>query len=119
MTEDELDRALFALPLEEPPAGLHGQILAATVLRPAPVFAVWERWLLGAALIVAALVTLWIWNSAPHTGTRITDAVISGMRALGLFSNMTYVWAVVGLASAWWISRLNFMPPPRPTVYNR
>ena len=28
----------FALPLEEPPADLHGRILAATVLRPAPTF---------------------------------------------------------------------------------
>ena len=36
MTDDDLDRALFALPLEEPPADLHGRILAATVLRPAP-----------------------------------------------------------------------------------
>ncbi len=42
MTDDELDRALFALPLEEPPADLHGRILAATVLRPAPTFRVWE-----------------------------------------------------------------------------
>ncbi len=36
MTDDELDRALFALPLEQPPAAMHQPILAATVLRAAP-----------------------------------------------------------------------------------
>jgi len=36
MTDDELDRALFALPLEEPPADMHQRIMSATVLRAAP-----------------------------------------------------------------------------------
>ena len=35
MTDDELDRALFALPLEEPPADMHQRIMSATVLRAA------------------------------------------------------------------------------------
>ena len=38
MTDDELDRALFALPLEEPPADLRARILAATVCGSAPAF---------------------------------------------------------------------------------
>ena len=35
-SDDALDRALFALPLEEPPAGLRASILLATAYRPAP-----------------------------------------------------------------------------------
>ena len=37
-SDDALDRALFALPLEEPPADLRASILTATVYRPAPAF---------------------------------------------------------------------------------
>ena len=40
MTDDELERALAALPLEEPPADLHARILAATVCRRRRPFAV-------------------------------------------------------------------------------
>jgi hypothetical protein len=50
---------------------------------------------------------------------RIGDEFVSGMRALGLLNRSTYVWLGIGLSSVWWISSLNFMPTPRPTVYNR
>ena len=52
MTDDELDRALFALPLEEPPADMHERIMAATVLRAGPAFRTWELWLLAAAAVL-------------------------------------------------------------------
>ncbi len=42
MDDEALEQALFALPLEEPPAGLRASILMATAYRPAPAFSVWE-----------------------------------------------------------------------------
>jgi hypothetical protein len=119
MTDDELDRALFALPLEEPPADLHQRILAATVQRPAPAFAVWERWLLAVALALTVAVTFWLFHSTPGSLHRLGGDVVAGMRGLGLFNRATYVWLGIGISSVWWISSLNFMPTPRSTVYNR
>lgn len=119
MTDDELDRALFALPLEEPPADLHRRIMAATVLRTPPAFGVWELWLLAAAVLLAGGLTLWMFTSAPDVGSRLTDSLLAAMRAMGLFSRSTYVWLGIGVSSVWWISSLPFMASPRPTVYNR
>jgi hypothetical protein len=119
MTDDELDRALFALPLEEPPADLHQRIMAATVLRTAPAFRPWELWLLAGAVILIGCLAAWTLTSSPDAGTRLADAVVAVLRALGLFSRATYVWLAIGLSSVWWISSLPFMATPRPTVYNR
>ncbi len=119
MTDDELDRALLALPLEEPPADLHGRILAATVLRPAPTFRAWEVVLLAVAVAAVFVLSFAVFTSVPHAGNRLVDASIDGLRALGLFNRATYVWLAIGLSSVWWISSLTFMQPQRPTVYNR
>jgi len=119
MTDDELDRALFALPLEEPPADMHERIMAATVLRAGPAFRTWELWLLAAAAVLVGWLTMWMFTSAPDAGLRLTDGIVAGMRGLGLFSPATYVWLGIGLTSVWWISSLPFMATPRPTVYNR
>ena len=119
MTDDELNGALFALPVEEPPADLHARILAATVGRPAPAFATWEWLLLAIAISLTAAGTVWIVTSAPGSVHALGTAVIGGLHALGLYSRATYVWIAIGLSSVWWISSLNFMPNPRPTVYNR
>lgn len=117
MTDDELDRALFALPLEEPPADLHRRIMAATVLRPAPTFRQWELWALVLGIVLLAFLAVWT-LTLPSAGSHLADTVVAGMRALGLFSRATYVWLAVGISSVWWISSLPFMAAPRPTVYN-
>ena len=119
MTDDELDRALFALPLEQPPPDLHARIMAATALRPGPTFATWEWLLLVVAVSLTIATTAWIFMSAPGSMQTLGNAVMSGMHALGLYSRATYVWFAIGLSSVWWISSLNFMPNPRRTVYNR
>jgi hypothetical protein len=119
MTDDELDRALFALPLEEPPADLHGRILAATVLRPAPTFRAWELCLLVIAVALVGSMTVWLFQTTPHAGSRLADLIVAGARSLGLFSRSTYVWLAVGISSVWWISSLPFMATPRLSVYNR
>ena len=54
-SDDSLERALFALPLEEPPSDLRASILAATAFRPAPPFGVWEVAALGALAAVDPL----------------------------------------------------------------
>ena len=53
MDDERLERALAALPLEEPPPELRARILAATVYRPVPNVATWQIWLLGTLLAVA------------------------------------------------------------------
>lgn len=118
MTDDELDRALFALPLEEPPAELHRRVLAATVLRPAPAFRPWELIALIVALGVVTLLTAYVFTSVPHAGSRLAATIVAGLRELGLFSRSTYVWLAIGLSTAWWISSLPFMGSSRTTVYN-
>jgi hypothetical protein len=119
MTEDELDRALFALPLEEPPADLHGRIMAATALRPAPTFTALEICVLVLSVALVGSLTFWMFASTPHAGSRLADTIVAGARAMGLFSRSTYVWLAVGISSVWWISSLPFMATPRSTVYNR
>lgn len=50
---DALDRALFALPLEEPPADLRSSILLSTAYRPVSPFSFWEIAVAGALGAVA------------------------------------------------------------------
>jgi hypothetical protein len=117
MTDDELERALFALPLEEAPAGLRDRILAATVYRVpvAPAFRAWELWLLALALVVVGVVTYLLLAGVPDLGNRTHDA----LHALGLFSSRTYAWFAVGVSTVWALSSLPLMSPVRQTVYNR
>ena len=91
MDDDALDRALSALPLEEPPAGLHSRIMAATVFRPQTVTLGWEVWMV---------------LSAPHASERVTDLIARLVDAGGLGSVNTLVWLAVGISAAWWLSQL-------------
>jgi hypothetical protein len=118
MTDDDLDRALFALPLEEPPADLHRQIMTA-VMRPAPAFRQWELWVIGAVLGLIGWLTFALFVASPESGERLIEAAVGASRQLGLFSLATYVWLAIGASSVWWISSLTFMPVRRLTVYNR
>ena len=118
MTDDDLDRALFALGLEEPPADLHAQIMAG-VMRPAPAFRQWELWAIGAILGLIGWLTFTLFVASPESGERLTDAAVGMLRQLGLVSLATYVWLAIGASSVWWISSLTFMPVRRLTAYNR
>jgi hypothetical protein len=119
MTDDDLDRALFALPLDEPPADLHAQIMAATALRPAPTFAPWEWVLLVVAVSLTVAASTWMFTSSPGSIHRLGFEIMGGLRNAGLFARATYVWLAIGVTSVWAISSLNFMPIRRRTVYNR
>ncbi len=108
---DELDRALFALPLETPPPGMRAAILHSTVdahrtARHAP-FATWEVLALGTAIAVAVwLVLLIVWNKASAVAVT-ADAVTVG-RA---FADPTILlWLAAGGAVAAWISLAGTVP---------
>jgi hypothetical protein len=117
-TDDELERALFALPLEEPPADLRASILAATIYRaPLPVKA-WEVWALGALCAVLTWLLLLIarGGAAPTLAalsTYIDQAVTVFMQPQTLF------WIALGGGAALWISQLNLTVAPGALRANR
>ena len=103
-SDDALDRALFALPLEEPPADLRAAILTATVYRPAPLFKPWEIALLGA---IAAVVTWLIAVVVLSGGALFMDSLEAiGSTVTRYLSNniMTLAWVAAGGAAAIWLS---------------
>lgn len=101
--DDALDAALFALPLEEPPAGLRSSILAATIYRPAPLFSFRELLVLGSlcAVLVWLIVAVVMGGGMLFIHT-LQDAQSVVGRA---FSNGTTVaWIAAGGATAIWLS---------------
>jgi hypothetical protein len=101
---DDLDRALMALPLAEPPRDLRAKILARTIARPVAVFSTVEIWLI---VTVGALV-LWL------GGLVALDANVLAPRTAGLWNVLSarldtlltptvLMWAAVGGAIALWI----------------
>ncbi|HEY4442129.1 MAG TPA: hypothetical protein VGN14_16845 [Candidatus Elarobacter sp.] len=104
--DDALDRALAALPLEEPPANLHARIMAATVYRPRPVVRQWELWLLGTFSAVAVWLT-WILMSTPRLAERVSERITDLIANGGLASTGTLLWLGIGISAAWWLSQLS------------
>jgi hypothetical protein len=101
--DDALDRALFALPLEEPPVELRASILSATVYRPAPAFSLWEVISIGAVAAVA----LWLLIAIAMGGAPLfLDTVTTIASTIGrTLSNTTVLaWLAAGGATAFWLS---------------
>jgi hypothetical protein len=106
---DELDRALFALPLEAPPAGLRQSILNATIYAPVqvavpPVVRPWEVSLVGGALAIA----LWLVYALvtdKSFGPAFTTSVVNF--AHGFSDPTTLVWLGAGSAIAAWLVLFN------------
>lgn len=110
--DDELERALFTLDLEEPPADLRSSILAATIYH-VPISAAvppWETWLYGG--LCAALVWLLV-AVATGTGAHVLDtAGWYAEQALSFFSQpATLFWVAVGGAAVW-LSQVNLTNLP-------
>ncbi|HMD01954.1 MAG TPA: hypothetical protein VKG44_03210 [Candidatus Baltobacteraceae bacterium] len=106
---DDLDRALLALPLEEPPADLRASILAATIYAPpAPSFArTWEIAALGTFLAIGAWLSLaLLWN--PSFSGQVAGA--GGLVAGALAEPNTFGWLATGVAIAFVVSLINRMP---------
>ena len=110
-SDEELERALFALELEEPPAGMRASILAATIYRPPVPVHPWEIWVLGGLFAVLAwLLALAARGSAlPAFSTfssYVNDAVAYVAKPETLF------WLAVGGGLTLWISQLNLTIAP-------
>jgi hypothetical protein len=102
-SDDALDRALFALPLEEPPEGLRASILTATVYRPVPAFAAWEIAAIG---IVAALGIWFAMMIALGGGSLFAHTLDTiGQTVTRAFSNVANLeWTGAGIATAVWLT---------------
>lgn len=111
--DEDIERALFALELEEPPADLRRSILSATVYHVPVAAAVrpWEVWLCGA--LCAALVWLMIFVLRGAGAQTVDAAVAYGDQALAFMSQPTTLfWIAIGGAATIWISQLNLTITP-------
>jgi len=102
-SDEDLERALFSLDLEEPPAELRGSILAATCYRTPAVLKPWETVAVGAALAVVA----WIAWSLVTGGLPSLAAQLQGALdfiAGSLRDGATLMWIAVGGSVAVWLS---------------
>ncbi len=94
---DDLDRALFALDLEEPPADLRGSILRATIREPgAPLQAAVRPWnpiLAGTCAAVAVWLVL-----AAFFDRALAESIAAGVGAFGHLLNepTAPVWLGLG-----------------------
>lgn len=110
-SDDDLDRALFALDLEEPPAQLRSNILAATIYRAPLLVKPWEIWFIGAlaALIVWLLIAL-LGGAQAGTFDRASDLVAQAVSAVT--APDVLFWLAIGAGAAFWISQLNLTVIP-------
>jgi 4-amino-4-deoxy-L-arabinose transferase-like glycosyltransferase len=111
MTDDELERALFALPLEEPPADLRRRILSATVYRPRMIFRTAEIWGLGTALAIMVWLSWYVMTGIPNVGGKF-GFVFSSLLAVvgGNIPANAWLWLALGVSSTIWISQVSLMP---------
>ena len=105
---DEIDRALFAMPLQEPPPGMREAILRATVgatvnmplVRTLPL-GTWEIAGVGVALALAVWFVLALIGN-PTLAAGLTSNAIEAGRAL--VEPMTLLWFAAGGAVVAWIT---------------
>jgi hypothetical protein len=105
--DEELERALFALPLEEPPADMRAAILAATVYRAPAIMKLWE---IAAVAVAAAVVTWLVWQISmgglplfTHSLQSIGE-IASRFASRSLSNITTLAWIAVGGATTVWLS---------------
>jgi hypothetical protein len=116
---DDLDQALFALPLDVPPAGMREAILRSTVYAsmPSPLaFTRWEIAGIGAALALGTwLVLLAFWNHA--FAAMFATNVYEVARAFG--APTTLAWLATGSAVVVIATFANFKLPRLPVRSSR
>jgi hypothetical protein len=106
---DELDRALFALPLETPPPGLRQAILNATIFaqqRVTTESAVrpWEAWAVGGAFAVAVWL---VYALIAYKGFALAFTAETMATARSFAEPSTLVWLGAGAAVAAWLLFFN------------
>jgi hypothetical protein len=106
---DDIDRALFALPLEAPPADLRERILAATVRAPRPAPALEPRDFVLIALLLGALVASGVATfTIPGLAAGITESL--GRSNGAIADPMVWLWLAVGGSVVTWFSLVDFAP---------
>jgi hypothetical protein len=107
---DDLDRALMALPLEEPPVGLRDSILAATIYAP-PLESIalrtWEIVLIGTLLAVGSWLAI-----ALAQNPALTTQLVGSLQAVvaALAAPTTFLWLACGATVAFGASLYNVVP---------
>jgi hypothetical protein len=107
-SDNDLERALFNLPLEETPDDMRASILAGTVYRrhAHPAVKAWEAWLIGGCLAAIS----WLLVLVLREGF---TPVISTLNSIGdailyvVSQPSTVLWIAVGGAAAVWLSHLS------------
>ncbi len=104
---DELDRALFALPLEEPPAGLRAAILRSTVFAAPSAPALLgrlETTVIGVLLALATWIAIVLLTDRAAAGSveALTTAFFGA-----LTESRTLFWLALGAAVAAWLTLAN------------
>lgn len=105
---DDLDRALFALPLEDPPPGLHQGIMAATLCRPGVPFKAWETWLVGTLCALVVWFAIFFHSALP--ADRIASLVhraVSEVSEFALADSATFIWLAVGVSVVLWVANMD------------
>ena len=103
---DDLDRLLFALPLEEPPKELRSSILAATIYRPSMPFKAWEIWGLGIVLAIGVWLCVMIAQGGGEAFIR-TASLFGAFFARFFVSSGTGLWLSIGGGIAFLLMILN------------
>lgn len=104
-SDDDLERALFNLPLEEAPADLRASILARTVYHHVLPVKAWEAWLIGGSFSMIAWLLVLILRDG-------TAPVVTTLNSIGAFvlavlsQPATILWTAVGGAVAMWLMHL-------------
>jgi hypothetical protein len=102
-SDEELERALFALPLEQPPANLRSSILAATVYQAPALVTRWElAGLLGTVAVIAWLCWMIVMGGLPLFNHSLQD--ISETIGRTLSNTVTLSWLAAGGATAIWLT---------------
>jgi hypothetical protein len=113
---DALDRALFALPLEEPPAEMRAAILDSTVYRQHHAFPWWESVTFGVlgAIGIWLIAAIFLGGGSlfVHTLGAISSTVISA-----LSHGATAMWLAAGAATAVWLSLFTVSQPASTSEY--
>jgi hypothetical protein len=104
--DDELDRAIFALPLEPLPEGLRSSIMAAVSAAPAPEFSRWDIGGIGVILALATWLCLIVFTGGD--GLRATFATAGTALARVASDPTTLLWFALGASTAVWLSLVSF-----------
>jgi len=110
-SDEDLERALFSLPLEEAPEHLRASILAGTVHRHTLPVKAWETWLMGGCVAMIAWLLVLIFRGGAAPMFSALDAI--GAAILTLVSQpATLLWIAVGGAAAMWLLQLSPIAVP-------